>query len=321
MAPRVRTAFVLGAGLGTRLRPLTDVVPKPLLPVYGKPLITFALDHLIGFGIEQFVVNTHHLPGQFIELFSAGLYRGRKVTLVHEPDLLETGGAIRNAAAWLDQEPFLVYSGDVLTDIDLAALTDAHFQSNNRVTLALRHTGLGTPLAFDPETHRVIDIGGRLGSGVAGSVDFANVSVWNPEMIRRIPPHRKISFVPVLGDAIQSGERINGLILDDQHWFNVGSRQEYLAIHRTISTAGWRPTYLTETDWPTTIAQSAVVSKGVEITGACWIGPHCRVEAVTSLQDVVAWPGSIIRSDTYLSECVVAGVEVGPGTFSQRDFV
>jgi mannose-1-phosphate guanylyltransferase len=321
MASRVRTAFVLGAGLGTRLRPLTGLIPKPLLPLYGKPLITFALDHLIAFGVEKFIINTHHLPDEFTRFFSGSLYRGRKVTLVHEPELLETGGGIRNAAGWLGQEPFLVYSGDVLTDIDLAALTDFHFQSASKVTLALRHTGLSTALSFDPETERVVDILGALGSGMPGNVDFANISVWDPEMISKIPPNRKISFVPVLCDAIRAGGRINGIVLDEQHWFNVGSRQEYLAIHRTISTAGWRPTYLTETDWPTTIDQSAVVSKGVEITGACWIGPRCRIEARASLQDVVVWPGSIIRSDTHLSQCVVAGAEVGPGTFSQRDFV
>ncbi len=69
MIPRVRKAFVLGAGLGTRLRPLTNVLPKPLLPIFGKPLITFALDHLRQIGIEQFWVNTHHLPEKFSAAF------------------------------------------------------------------------------------------------------------------------------------------------------------------------------------------------------------------------------------------------------------
>src|SRR5277367_3594550 len=106
MASRIRTAFVLGAGLGTRLRPLTDLVPKPLLPIFGKPIITFALDHLITYGVERFVVNTHHLPDQINELFDAkadggelvpsGTYRGREVTVLYEPALLETGGGIRN---------------------------------------------------------------------------------------------------------------------------------------------------------------------------------------------------------------------------------
>src|ERR1700740_2121101 len=106
MAPRIRTAFVLGAGLGTRLRPLTDLVPKPLLPIFGKPIISFALDHLIAHGVERFVINTHHLPEQLNRLFDSGFYRGREVHLIYEPALLETGGGIRNAAGLIGDEPF-----------------------------------------------------------------------------------------------------------------------------------------------------------------------------------------------------------------------
>jgi mannose-1-phosphate guanylyltransferase len=321
MVPRVRTAFVLGAGLGTRLRPLTNVIPKPLLPIFGKRLITFALDHLIASGVERFIINTHHLSEQFTEFFSDEPYRNKKIVLVHEPDLLETGGGILNAAPFFGSEPFLVYSGDILTNIDVNALIDFHFRSGSKVTLALRHTGLSTDLSFDATSNRVVDIRGQLGSRLPGTVDFANVSVWNPEMIQRIPAGRKISFVPVLAEAIREGERIGGVVLDGQQWFNVGSRAEYLGIHRAVASSGWRPSYLTATNWPTTIADSAVVSEGVDIAGACWIGSESRIEAGTFLRDVVVWPHSTIRSGARLSECVVAGAEVGPGTFCRTDFV
>ena len=91
-------AFVLGAGLGTRLRPLTEDLPKPLVPIFQKPLITFALDHLVAAGVKSFVVNTHHLPADISKLsFPDGIYRELPVRLVHEPVLLETGGGIKNA--------------------------------------------------------------------------------------------------------------------------------------------------------------------------------------------------------------------------------
>jgi mannose-1-phosphate guanylyltransferase len=321
MVSRVRTAFVLGAGLGTRLRPLTNVIPKPLLPIFGKRVITFALDHLIASGVERFVINTHHLSEQFTEFFSDKSYRSKNVVLIHEPDLLETGGGILNAAGFFGPEPFLVYSGDILTDIDVGALIDFHFQSGSKVTLALRHTGLSTDLSFDATTNRVVDIRGQLGSGLPGNIDFANVSVWNPEMIRRIPAGRKISFVPVLAEAIRDRDRVGGVVLDGQQWFNIGSRVEYLGIHRTVANSGWRPSYLTEVNWPTTIADSAVVSEGVDIAGACWIGSDSRIESRTILRDVVVWPHSTVRSGAHLSECVVAGVEVRPGTFCRTDFV
>src|SRR5579862_8591899 len=207
-----KNAFVLGAGLGTRLRPITAVRPKPLMPIFGKPLITFALDHLRSAGIESFVINTHHLPEQFDDFFQAGEYEGSPVKLVYEPVLLETGGGIKNAEPWIGAGPFIVYSGDILTDIDLGALVEEHLRGKNDVTLALRKTGLASGVAF--RGGKILDIGGKYGH--PGEYDFANVSVWNAEIYSRIPAGRKISFVPVLVEWIGQGGRIGGAMLDQR---------------------------------------------------------------------------------------------------------
>ncbi|PYI82767.1 MAG: hypothetical protein DMF09_13700, partial [Verrucomicrobia bacterium] len=98
---QITQAFVLGAGLGLRLRPLTDDLPKPLIPIFQKPLITFALDHLIQLGISRFIINTHKLPESFQGFFGANRYEDCSVTLVHEPELLETGGGIKNVETHL----------------------------------------------------------------------------------------------------------------------------------------------------------------------------------------------------------------------------
>jgi mannose-1-phosphate guanylyltransferase len=134
MIHRVRKAFVLGAGLGTRLRPLTNLVPKPLLPIFGKPLITFALDHLRQAGIEKFWVNSHHLPEKFAAQFPENEYNGTPVDLVYEADLLETGGAIKNIEHRIGDEPFIVYSGDILTDLAVDRLVEEHCSKDNDVT-------------------------------------------------------------------------------------------------------------------------------------------------------------------------------------------
>ena len=107
MSNPIKKAFVLAAGLGTRLRPLTDQLPKPLIPVGHKPLITFAFDHLIAdAGIEEFIVNTHHLPEAFPAAFPEGIYRSRPVTFRREPVLLrwalrQCNGNLREALAGL----------------------------------------------------------------------------------------------------------------------------------------------------------------------------------------------------------------------------
>ncbi len=118
----ITQAFVLAAGLGKRLRPLTDALPKPLIPIFQKPLITFVLDHLINAGVNRFVVNTHRRPELFRSFFNRGDYAGEPVTLVHEPELLETGGGIKNAKRCLGSHPFFTYSGDIFR-ISLCAIT------------------------------------------------------------------------------------------------------------------------------------------------------------------------------------------------------
>ncbi|MFY9987329.1 MAG: NDP-sugar synthase [Chthoniobacterales bacterium] len=331
MAPRIRTAFVLGAGLGTRLRPLTDLVPKPLLPIFGKPIITFVLDHLIAYGVERFVVNTHHLPEQIGELFDAktdkpelvptGSYRGREVRILYEPALLETGGGIRNAAPLLGDEPFLVYSGDLLTDLDLDHLVSAHVSSGRLVTLALRTTGLSTDVSFEARAGLVVDVRQMLKSGIPGTFDFANISVWDPSVITQIPANKKTSFIPVLVDWISRSGQVGGAVVEEGQWFNIGKRAEYLRIHRAIACEAWRPAYLADPAWPARIDPSARVSPGAEISEDSWVGANSVIESAAKLRNAIVWPNSIIRTGVKLTHCIVAGREVQEGVFDEHDFV
>jgi mannose-1-phosphate guanylyltransferase len=299
--PSITQAFVLGAGLGTRLRPLTDDLPKPLIPIFQKPLITFALDHLIGAGMESFVINTHKLPACFEHFFADGEYAGRAVKLVNEPILLETGGGIKNVEADFGVQPFIVYSGDILTDIDLRPLMDEHLRRGNDVTLALRETGLAKAVAF--RDGRVVDIASRY--GVPGNYDFANVSVWNPSIFQRIPPNEKVSFIPIVAKWIGEGGKIGGVVLNERKWFNIGSRGEYLEVHRLISTERWRPDYVKTPEWPQAIARTAMVDPTAQVRGCSVVGPDCRVEAGAILEDTILWPGSQIASRSELTNCIV----------------
>src|SRR6516225_8775652 len=149
----ITQAFVLAAGLGTRLRPLTDELPKPLVPIFQKPLITFALDHLIAAGVQRFVINTHRLPHLFERQFAERSYRGHSVD-------------------------FLTYSGDILTDVPLDSLVEEHVHARNDVTLALRETGFKPSIAY--QQGRIIDIGERF--GIAGDYDFANIAMWSKKV-------------------------------------------------------------------------------------------------------------------------------------------
>ena len=301
MVNQITQAFVLAAGLGTRLRPLTEDLPKPLIPIFQKPLITFALDHLSGVGVDKLVINTHRRPELFQSFFNRSDYGGHPVTLVHEPELLETGGGIKNAERYLGSDPFITYSGDILTDVNLQPLIEEHFRRGNDVTLALRDTGLASEVAL--RDHRVVDIANRY--GIAGSHDFANIAVWNSAIFGRIPPQKKISFIPILADWIGQGGKIGGFMMNDGKWFNISSRTEYLDVHYTILREDWRPHYVKTRVWPERVSKSAIVDASAELRGCSVVGEHCRVGAEGILEDTILWPDAEITSKSQLYSCIV----------------
>ncbi len=312
---KITQAFILGAGLGTRLRPLTDDLPKPLVPIFQKPLITFSLDHLIDIGIDRFFVNTHRLPERFNQSFPGSTYRGRPIEFRHEPDILETGGGIKNAESWLGREPFFIYSGDILTDIDLEALAEEHFRAENDVTLALRKTDLGAGVVL--QNSRIVDITNK--HDPVRNYDYANISVWNPAIFDRIPPRTKISIIPILLEWIRQDGRIGGVVLNDRTWFNIGSRAQYLEVHRTIVEKSWKPAYVNTPDWPTRVAKTAMVDPTAQLRGCTVIGRDCRVGPEAILEDTILWPGSEIASNSHLRGCIVRSKKKASGVHRNID--
>jgi NDP-sugar pyrophosphorylase family protein len=237
----------------------------------------------------------------FQDFFATGEYAGFPVTLVHEPDLLETGGGIKNAESHFGREPFLTYSGDILTDVELQPLIDEHFRRGNDVTLALRHTGLATAVALRDQ--RVVDISNRY--GVAGNFDFANIAVWNSAIFERIPPGKKISFIPIIADWIGHGAKIGGVAMNDGKWFNISSRAEYLEVHRTILRENWKPDFVKMCEWPERKASSSIVDSSAQLRGCTVVAGNCRVGADAILEDTILWPDAEIASQSRLQACIV----------------
>jgi mannose-1-phosphate guanylyltransferase len=311
----ITQAFVLGAGLGKRFRPLTDDLPKPLVPIFHKPLITFAFDHLIDVGVRKLFVNTHHQPEKFSEFFPEAKYRECQIEFRHEPILLETGGGIKNAESWFGKEPFIIYSGDILTDVDLAPLVEEHFRRGNDVTLALRETRLGADVVL--RGGAVVAIRGK--NEPRGDYDFAGVSVWNTSIFDRIPSAMKVSFIPILVDWIRQGGRIGGVVLDEKRWFNIGTRADYLEVHRVIAQENWNVTYVTENDWPRWVALDAVVAPNAQLSGFYSIGAGCSVGENAILENTIVWPGAQIASRSQLRNCIVRSHRKAQGTLHDVD--
>jgi NDP-sugar pyrophosphorylase family protein len=144
-------AMILAAGLGTRLRPLTDTLPKALAPVNGKPLLEHQILKLKEAGFRELVINVHHFADQIIDFLIANDHFGVKIKISDERDyLLDTGGAIKHAAGYLQgDEPFLVHNVDILSDANLTGLYERHLRSDALATLLVSERETSRRLLFD----------------------------------------------------------------------------------------------------------------------------------------------------------------------------
>ncbi len=225
---RLKTAFILGAGLGTRLRPLTEHCPKPLLPLNGRPLITYAMDHLLTVGVDRFIVNTHHCAAVYDEKFPEGRWRGAPVVFRHEPVLLDTGGGLKNIEDLLaGDEAILCCNGDVIADIPLRGLCSLQDRERPDATLLLRSSGPLLNVNID-EAGEVCDLRGALGNPGIQSCQFTGIYALETSLLRFIEAGVVQSIIPVLLRRIaEKSGSVRGLVVDEGHWRDIGALDEY----------------------------------------------------------------------------------------------
>ena len=145
-------AFIFAAGLGTRLKPLTDTMPKALVPVGGKPLLAHVIEKLKAAGCKKIVINIHHFGEMIIDYVKSQNNFGIEILFSDEREmLLETGGAIKHAVDLLGDEPFLIHNVDILSNVDLKALIAAHSEADSAATLLVSKRNSTRALLFSPE--------------------------------------------------------------------------------------------------------------------------------------------------------------------------
>jgi NDP-sugar pyrophosphorylase family protein len=295
--------MILAAGLGTRMRPLSELRPKPVLPVLGIPLVAWPLAWLAHHGVREVVLNLHHLPEQTRAAAEAWAPPGLALRFSEEPLLLGTGGGIRRAAAFLrESDPSLVVSGDMICDLDLSALVARHRARGDRATIALRADPraerFGT-IGIDAAGRvrriaRRFDLGGERSAGVNVSVYLYAARAIDTLPEREVFNHLDDWMAPEL--AAGAGDLRGEVLAPDRLlWEPVGTPAEYLA-------ANLRRPVVSYFD-----AAARARAIGVTLTPDVVIGAGAQIGAGVRLERAVVWDGERVPAGFAGADGVFAG--------------
>jgi mannose-1-phosphate guanylyltransferase len=296
-------AVVLVGGFGTRLRPLTEHIPKPMLPIGHVPMIERLIGRLERGGVTDVVLALGFKPEPFLEAFPDGRCGGVRLSYAVEPEPLDTAGAIRFAAetAGID-ETFVVANGDVMTDLDVASLVGAHRAAGAAATIHL--IGVDDPSAFG--VVELVD-GGRIAQFVEkpdpgsepSNLINAGTYVFEPSVLERIPAGQRVSVERDTFQQLVADGGLHGVATDD-YWIDAGVPDLYRAANLDLI-AGRRRHVSCEP-----VAPDAVVDSGATLMNTI-VGSGAVIEGGTTVVDSVVLPGAFIGVGAQVESSLIMG--------------
>ncbi len=238
-------AMVLAAGLGTRLRPLTDDRPKALVEVAGRTMLDITLARLRTFGIREVIVNAHHFAGMVADYLKANDNFGMHIEISREETLLDTGGGLKKAAYFFQEnsggrdEPFILHNVDVVSSIDLRRMVQFHHDNRALATLAVHDRKSSRYLLFDQK----LQLRGRKSgrdpepeplqpSGQTQALAFSGMHVISPRLLTMMVEEGAFSIIDCYLRLARSGETILAFRADEYDWHDLGTPDKLLQAER-----------------------------------------------------------------------------------------
>lgn len=307
---------MLVGGEGRRLRPLTDTRPKPMMSLVDRPFVAHQIDLLRRHGVDDVIFSCGYRPDALRAHFGDGDSSGVRLRYVVDPEPLGTAGAIRNAADLLDGEPFLVLNGDILTDLDIGAVSARHRETGAVGTIVL--TPVEDPSAFG--LVRLFDEGSveeflekpapeALRPGEPFRIN-AGTYLLDPGVLERIPAGRACSIEREVFPALAADGVLHGFP-SDAYWRDIGTPASYLAAHHDVLSGRLR------TESPAGaayIGPQAQVDAGAEVDGLSSIGTAAIVAAGARVRRSVVGAGAVVGEGAELDGAIVGeGVTIGEG--------
>lgn len=295
----MKTAMILAAGQGTRLRPYSIYRPKPLFPVLGRPLILHTIDLLRRAGFQRIIVNARYLARQIIDLLNSET----DIIIQQEGIELGTGGALRLAMESFGSGPVLITNGDIYHHIDYGAVYDSHVASGRDLTMLMHDYPRFNSVLVDNGEIKLF----RAKHPPRGAVllAYTGIQVLKPAILTDIKPAVFVDIIDYYQQYIEKGGCARAA-LTNNFWHDMGTAADYLALHSRLLPAwnppgGWRR--LNKTGF----YGAADVKLGKKVSLRDWgiIGPGAVVGDDVRLQRVVVWDGAVIPAGAVLTDQIV----------------
>ncbi|NTV66230.1 MAG: NDP-sugar synthase [Chlorobaculum sp.] len=300
-------AFVLAAGFGTRLQPITDAMPKPLVPVLNVPSLCYSLFLLKEAGIRKAIINIHHHPESLQRFFDEQDFGSLEIVLSEEREILGTGGGLKKCETLLDGEDFVLINSDIISDMNLRALIETHRRSGCGGTLAL----FATPLAAEighvgVRDGRVLDFRNQRGAGLHSPFIYTGTAVFSPAIFR----HLKAEFSGIVETGFYGLVDNEGLASYEHCglWQDIGTLPNF---YRANLDDNLRILQLAERMkraiglFPCMVSDDASISPEARVENSV-IGANCSIAAGAVVEHSVLLPGTTVESDETLRNAIAA---------------
>jgi NDP-sugar pyrophosphorylase family protein len=248
-------AMILAAGMGTRLRPLTDDRPKALVTVAGRTLLELALSRLRSFGVREAIVNVHHYSEMIVDYLKAHDNFGMRIEVSREEVLLDTGGGLKKAAPFFLegggslQEPFILHNVDVVSTIDLGRMVRYHLEQNALATLAVQDRATSRYLLFDQHGQlcgRRAGLDGKdelvRSAPVAQALAFCGIHVLSPRIFAKLEEEGAFSIIAAYMRLAAQGERIVAFRADNCYWRDLGRPENITQADQDLASGAYSVT-------------------------------------------------------------------------------
>jgi mannose-1-phosphate guanylyltransferase len=280
--------MILAAGLGTRLRPLTDKKPKALVPVVNRPIIARTIDYLKSHGVKQMVVNAHHHSQQLVDFLSDESFEVDLEVRV-ERELLGTGGGIKNTAGFWDDEPFIVINSDILTDIDLSRAYEHHQKTGGLATLILHDYKPFNQVQTDADD-LITEIFQKSGPG---RLAFTGIHILDPAIFTAFPQEQSFNIMDCYRRLIQSGKRVRAFISEGHYWHDIGTKDGYFQANKMLLNDAF------------TVGSGCRIEPSARLEEWVVAGNNSRIERDVELRRSILWEAVTVREGVKVIDSIV----------------